>query len=427
MMMYRQKFNRQAQRRLALVLVTTTSAMIAPMGLPVAWAAPAIVPSPTTNPNPATHPVPALNPVPTVNPKAALPMPGAPVLSARSYVLLDANTGQIIVQKNADQPVPPASITKLMTSYLVFSALKSGDIHMNDMVTISKNAWQMQGSKMFIEVGKQVSVENLLRGMIVQSGNDAATALAEYVGGNQESFVAQMNATAKKLGMVNTHYVDPTGWPAEGHVMSARDISLLFSDLVRKFPDYYHEFFRQKEFTWNGIKQLNREKLLFRDNWIDGGKTGHTEEAGFCLATSGQQNGMRLIAVVLGTESDDARNNEAEALMNYGFRFFENVPVRKADEVLATPAVYKGAENSLPVGLAQDLIVLVPKDQAKNVSVSMTINPKLVAPLALNQAVGKITVKLGDKVIAERDVVALKAVPEGGFFKKMIDSVRLWF
>jgi len=421
MMMYRQKFNRQAQRRVALALMITTSAMLAPMGFAVAWAAPAAAPTPASNATPAT------NPVPTVNPKAALPMPGAPVLSARSYVLLDANTGQIIVQKNADQPVPPASITKLMTSYLVFSALKSGDIHMNDMVTISKNAWQMQGSKMFIEVGKQVSVENLLRGMIVQSGNDAATALAEYVGGNQESFVAQMNATAKKLGMINTHYEDPTGWPADGHVMSARDISLLFNDLVRKFPEYYHEFFRQKEFTWNGIKQLNREKLLFRDNWIDGGKTGHTEEAGYCLATSGQQEGMRLIAVVLGTDSDDARNNEAEALMNYGFRFFENVPVRKANEVLATPAVFKGSENSLPVGLAQDLVVLVPKDQANNVQVSMTINPKLIAPLALDQPVGKLTVKLGDKVIAERDVVALKAMPEGGFFKKMIDSVRLWF
>ncbi len=416
----KQKIMSKHNHSAAPVLRIFLAATLAVTSLSV-WAAPAVLATPVQNS------VPTPNPVPTLNPKAVMPVPGAPVLSARSYVLMDANTGQIIVDKNADQPVPPASITKLMTSYLVFSALKSGDIHMNDMVTISKNAWQMQGSKMFIEVGKQVSVENLLRGMIVQSGNDAATALAEYVGGNQESFVAQMNATAKKLGMVNTHYEDPTGWPADGHVMSARDISLLFNDLVRKFPDYYHEFFRQKEFTWNGIKQLNREKLLFRDNWIDGGKTGHTEEAGFCLATSGQQNGMRLIAVVLGTDSDDARNNEAEALMNYGFRFFENVPVRKADEVLATPVIFKGVEGSVPVGLAQDLVVLVPKDQGKNVSVSMTMNPKLIAPFTVNQPVGKLTVKLGDKVIAERDVVTLKAVPEGGFFKKMIDSVRLWF
>lgn len=367
----------------------------------------------------------AAEPVPDA--QAAMPIPGAPVLSARSYVLLDANTDQTIVEKNADEPVPPASITKLMTSYLIFSALKSGQIHLTDMVTISKNAWQMQGSKMFIEVGKQVSVENLLRGMIVQSGNDAATALAEYVGGNQASFVSEMNATAKKLGMTHTHYEDPTGWPAPGHVMSARDISILFDDLVRKFPEYYHEFFRQKEFTWNGIKQFNREKLLFRDSWVDGGKTGHTDEAGYCLATSGQQNGMRLIAVVLGTESDDARNNEAEALLNYGFRFFENVAVRKAGDILATPEVYKGGSSSVPVGLAQNMTVLVPKGQTKNVTVSMTLTPKLVAPLTMDQPVGKLTVKLGDKVLATRDVVALKAVPKGGFFKNMVDSVRLWF
>ncbi|OZB81244.1 MAG: serine-type D-Ala-D-Ala carboxypeptidase [Halothiobacillus sp. 13-55-253] len=365
--------------------------------------------------------------LPTPVPQVAMPVPGAPVLSARSYVLLDANTGQIIVQKNADEPVPPASITKLMTSYLVFSALKSGNIHMDDMVTISKKAWEMQGSKMFIEVGKQVSVKNLLMGMIVQSGNDAATALAEYVGGNEQSFVSLMNATAKKLGMTKTHYEDPTGWPADGHVMSARDISTLFNALVKHFPNYYHEFFRQKVFTWNGIKQYNREKLLFRDNWVDGGKTGHTEEAGFCLATSGQQNGMRLIAVVLGTESDDARNNEAEALLNYGFRFYENVPVRQAKQVLATPDVFKGDADQVPVGLDKDLVVLVTKDQAKNLSVSMTINPKLIAPLAVDQPVGKLEVKSGDKLIAERNVVALNAVPEGGFFKRMVDTARLWF
>lgn len=373
---------------------------------------------------PANQPAPVPNPAPT---PSALPTPGAPVLSARSYILVDANTGQTIVEKNADMPVPPASITKLMNAYLVFSALKAGDIKLTDMVTISKNAWQMQGSKMFIEVGKKVSVENLLRGMIVQSGNDAATALAEYVGGNQASFVAQMNATAQKLGMKNTHYEDPTGWPAPGHVMSARDISILFNDLVRRFPDYYHEFFRMKVFTWNGITQYNREKLLFRDDWVDGGKTGHTEEAGYCLATSGMQNGMRLIAVVLGTESDDARNNEAEALLNYGFRFFENLPIRKGGEVLSTPAVFKGQEDSVPVGLQSDLTALVSKNEAKNVTVTMTIDPKLMAPIALNQTVGQLTVKSGNKILAERPIVALKAVPQGGFFKRMMDSVRLWF
>ncbi len=251
--------NRSVSRLALLVALSLGGAPILALADPVAL--------------PANQPAPVPNAAPT---PSAMPTPGAPVLSARSYILVDANTGQTIVEKNADMPVPPASITKLMNAYLVFSALKAGDIKLSDMVTISKNAWQMQGSKMFIEVGKQVSVENLLRGMIVQSGNDAATALAEYVGGNQASFVSQMNAMAQKLGMKNTHYEDPTGWPADGHVMSARDISILFNDLVRRFPDYYHEFFRLKVFTWNGITQYNREKLLFRDDWVDGGKTGHT-------------------------------------------------------------------------------------------------------------------------------------------------------
>jgi len=357
---------------------------------------------------------------------AVMPTPAAPDLSARSYILLDYNTGQIIAEKDADRPVPPASITKLMTAYIVFGALTSGDIHLNDMVTVSKKAWQMGGSKMFIEVGKKVSVHNLLMGMIVQSGNDATTALAQYVGGTEGAFVSEMNAVAKKLGMSHTHYENPTGWPTDGHHMSARDISTLFGDLVRQYPKYYHMFFRQKVFTWNGIKQYNREKLLFRDSWVDGGKTGHTEEAGYCLATSGQQDGMRLIAVVLGTESDDARNNEAEALLNYGFRFYENVDVRKADEVLASPTVYKGAADQLPVGLAKDLVVVVPKSDKSQLSVSLTLNPTLVAPIAAGQKVGTLQVKLGDKLIAQRDAVALKAVAQGGLVKRGIDTVKLW-
>lgn len=358
---------------------------------------------------------------------AVMPTPGSPDLSARSYILLDYNTGQVVAEKNADMPVPPASITKLMTAYIVFGALKSGDIHLDDMVTVSKKAWQMGGSKMFIRVGNKVSVHNLLMGMIVQSGNDATTALAQYVGGTEGAFVSEMNAVAKKLGMTHTHYENPTGWPTEGHHMSARDISTLFGDLVRQYPKYYHMFFRQKVFTWNGIKQYNREKLLFRDDWVDGGKTGHTEEAGYCLATSGQQNGMRLIAVVLGTESDDARNNEAEALLNYGFRFYENVPVRKAGEVLANAPVYKGRTDQLPVGLARDLTVLVPKSDKSKLAVSLTLDPTLIAPIAAGQKVGTLQVKLGDKPIAQRDAVALKADPEGGLVKRGIDTVKLWF
>jgi len=358
---------------------------------------------------------------------AVMPTPGAPDLSARSYILLDYNTGQVVAEKNADKQVPPASITKLMTAYIVFGALKSGDIHLDDKVRISKKAWHMGGSKMFIEVGKKISVRNLLMGMIVQSGNDATTALAQYVGGTEGAFVSEMNAVAKKLGMTQTHYENPTGWPTDGHHMSARDISTLFGDLVRQYPKYYHMFFRQKVFTWNGIKQYNREKLLFRDDWVDGGKTGHTEEAGYCLATSGQQNGMRLIAVVLGTESDDARNNEAEALLNYGFRFYENVDVRKAGEVLANAPVYKGSTDQVPVGLAKDLTVLVPKSDKDKLAVSLTLDPTLIAPINAGQKIGSLKVRLGKKVVAQRAAVALKAIPKGGLVKQGVDTVKLWF
>ena len=357
---------------------------------------------------------------------AALPTPGAPDLSARSYVLLDYATDQVIVERDADRPVPPASITKLLTAYLTFQAIKSGDISLDDTVTVSEKAWRMGGSRMFIEVGKQVTVDELLQGMIVQSGNDAATALAEYIGGNESSFVAQMNATAERLGMDETHFENPTGWPADGHVMSARDIATLLSQLIHEFPDLY-KVFRQKSYTYAGIKQYNREKLLFRNEWVDGGKTGHTEAAGYCLATSGARDGMRLVAVVLGTESDEARNNQAEALLNYGFRFFETVDVRDAGETLATPRIYKGENDQTPVGLRQDLAVLVPKSRRDELAVSLQLDPAPVAPVSKGDALGQLVVRLGDEIIAERPVVALADNPEGGIVKQVTDSFWLWW
>ncbi|MGM0516516.1 MAG: D-alanyl-D-alanine carboxypeptidase family protein [Pseudomonadota bacterium] len=358
--------------------------------------------------------------------QAALPTPGAPDLSARSYVLLDYATGQTIVERDADRPVPPASITKLMTAYLVFDALRDGDIALDDEVTVSEKAWRMGGSRMFIEVGKQVTVEELLQGMIVQSGNDAATALAEYVGGNEESFVAQMNATAQEMGLEASQFANPTGWPADGHVMSARDIATLLSRLIHEFPDLYH-YFRQKSFTFNGIEQFNREKLLFRNDWVDGGKTGHTEEAGYCLATSGARDGMRLVAVVLGTDSDEARNNQAEALLNYGFRFFENVPVRPAGETLASPRVYKGESDQTPVGLREDLSVLVPKRDSENLAVTLQLDPQPTAPVARGDVLGHLVVRLEDETIAREPVVALEENPEGGLFKRLTDGFWLWW
>jgi D-alanyl-D-alanine carboxypeptidase (penicillin-binding protein 5/6) len=357
---------------------------------------------------------------------AALPTPGAPDLSARSYLLLDYASGQTIVEHDADRPVPPASITKLMTAYLVFDALKNGDIALDDEVTVSEKAWRMGGSRMFIEAGDSVTVEELLQGMIVQSGNDAATALAEYVGGNEASFVAQMNATAEDMGLESSHFENPTGWPAEGHVMSARDIATLLSRLIHEFPDLYH-YFRQKSFTFNGIKQFNREKLLFRNDWVDGGKTGHTEKAGYCLATSGARDGMRLIAVVLGTDSDEARNNQAEALLNYGFRFFENVPVRRAGETLARPRIYQGESERTPVGLREDLSVLVPRRDADDLAVSLQLDPQPVAPVARGDVLGHLLVRLEDETIAREPVVALKDNPRGGLVKRLTDSFWLWW
>ncbi|HSH85296.1 MAG TPA: D-alanyl-D-alanine carboxypeptidase family protein [Guyparkeria sp.] len=358
--------------------------------------------------------------------QTVMPTPGAPELAARSYVLLDSGTGQIIVERDADRPVPPASITKLMTAYLVFQALESGDISLDDEVTVSEKAWRMGGSRMFIEVGNKVTVEQLLQGMIVQSGNDAATALAEYVGGNESSFVAQMNATAQRLGLEQTHFENPTGWPADGHAMSAADIATLLTRLIREFPELY-KFFRQQSFTYNGIKQFNREKLLFRNDWVDGGKTGHTEEAGYCLATSGAREGMRLVAVVLGADSDEARNNQAEALLNYGFRFFETVDVRPGGETLATPRVYKGQTDQTPVGLRQDLSVLVPKSRRDELTVSLRLDPELVAPVHEGDTLGQLMVRLGDEPLVERPVVALADNPEGGIVKRLTDSFWMWW
>ncbi|WP_372591536.1 D-alanyl-D-alanine carboxypeptidase family protein [Guyparkeria sp.] len=358
--------------------------------------------------------------------QAALPTPGAPDLSARSYILLDYTTGQTIVERDADRSVPPASITKLMTAYLAFEALDSGDIAMDDEVLVTEKAWRMGGSRMFIEAGKTVTVEELLQGMIVQSGNDAATALAEYIGGNESSFVAQMNATAERLGLEETHFENPTGWPAEGHLMSARDIATLLSRLIHEHPDLYR-YFRQKSYTYNGIKQYNREKLLFRNDWVDGGKTGHTEEAGYCLATSGAREGMRLVAVVLGTDSDEARNNQAEALLNYGFRHFETVDVREAGETLASPRVYKGETDQTPVGLREDLSVLVPKRQSDELAVTLKLDPELTAPIAKGDRLGSLKVSLGDDTIAEQSVVALEDNPEGGLVKRLTDSFWLWW
>ncbi|MGC9456774.1 MAG: D-alanyl-D-alanine carboxypeptidase family protein [Halothiobacillaceae bacterium] len=354
------------------------------------------------------------------------PMPSAPVLSARSYLLMDFDSGQVLVEKNADEPMEPASITKLVSTYVIFQALERGDISLEDEVLISERAWRKGGSKMFIEVGDRVSVENLLQGVIVQSGNDATIALAEHVSGSVEAFVQEMNATARRLGMNASQFMNTTGWPAEGHVMSARDIATIMAAIIRDFPDQYARY-SQKEFTWNEIRQHNRNRLLWRDPSVDGGKTGHTSSAGYCLVASAQREATRMIAVVLGTESDAVRTEQTQTLLNYGFRFYETLPIRRAGEGLSNVRVWKGAVPEVGVGLAQDLSVTVPRNLRNQVDVSLIIDGPVMAPLQAGAVVGKLQVTAGDQLVAERPVVALEAVAEGGFVGRTIDSIRLLF
>ncbi|MDD3608694.1 MAG: D-alanyl-D-alanine carboxypeptidase [Halothiobacillaceae bacterium] len=357
---------------------------------------------------------------------AELPVPAAPAIGAKSFILVDYDSGRILAERDADTPVEPASITKLMTAYVLYDTMRAGKLKDTDSVTISERAWRMQGSKMFVEVGKQVTVNDLLKGMIIQSGNDATVALAEHVAGSEEAFVGYMNAAAKKLGMTRTHFQNSTGWPAQEHYASARDIATLMAALIREFPDQYPRY-SEKEYTWNNIRQHNRNRLLWRDASVDGGKTGHTESAGFCLVASAKRENMRLIAVVLGAQNDGARTEQVQSLLNYGFRFFETVPLRKAGEKLAEPRVWKGEAQTVGVGLARDMAVTIPRGQADKIEVALDLPLKIEAPLAAGQDMGRLIASVGGQPVAQAPVVALQAVPEGGFFRRMTDSVILMF
>jgi D-alanyl-D-alanine carboxypeptidase (penicillin-binding protein 5/6) len=281
---------------------------------------------------------------------APLPIPKPPATGAKAYILQDYDSQRIVAEKDSDQSIEPASITKLMTAYAVFMELKSGNISLEDSVTISEKAWRTPGSRMFIEVGKQVSVEDLLKGMIIQSGNDATVALAEYIAGSEDTFAALMNRHAEELGLTGSHFMNSTGLPDAEHYMSARDIALLAGQLIREFPEYY-QWYSQKEFTFNDITQYNRNKLLWRDASVDGVKTGHTDSAGYCLVTSAKQGDMRLISVVLGTDSENARADASQALLNYGFRFFETHKLYDGGNQLATSRIWKGETESVSLGI----------------------------------------------------------------------------
>ena len=358
--------------------------------------------------------------------QAGPPVPRAPEVGARAYLVEDFHSGSTIAEKNADQPVEPASITKLMSAYVIFSEIRNGTLALEDKVRISKKAWRTEGSRMFVEVGSQVSVADLLKGMIIQSGNDATVALAEQVAGSEEAFASLMNHYAQQLGLGNSHFVNSTGLPHKDHYTTARDIARIARALIRDFPEYY-EWYSERSFTYNGITQYNRNKLLWRDESVDGMKTGHTDSAGYCLVTSAERNGMRLISVVLGTRSEEARADASQALLNYGFRFFETHKLYDAGTRLTTARVWKGALESVELGLPETLYVTIPRGEYKNLDASMQLRDLITAPVQKGQVLGRVVIRLGDDLVAEKDLTALAAVPEGSFWQRIIDEALLYF
>ncbi len=353
-------------------------------------------------------------------------MPAPPQLAAKSYVLMEASSGNVLVENNGDQRLPPASLTKLMTAYIATLEIRRGQIGENDPVTVSENAWRTGGSRMFIKVGTQVSVSDLLHGIIIQSGNDASVALAEHIAGSEDAFADMMNTTAGKLGMTNSHFMNPTGLPNPEHYSTAHDMAVLARAIIHEDPAHY-AIYSQKEFFWNNIKQPNRNLLLWRDKTVDGLKTGHTEEAGYCMVSSAVRDGMRLIAVVFGTNSEQARAAETQKLLTYGFRFYETQTFYQKGTELAKAPVWKGDIREIKAGLAEDLTMTLPKGQLKNLAASMTMNPQLTAPIAKGDVIGKVEVKNGDKIVQTTELIALDDVQEGGIFRRVWDSVRLFF
>ena len=353
-------------------------------------------------------------------------IPRPPEVEARSYLLLDAKSGQVLVEHNADKKLPPASLTKMMTAYLVEKEIQSGNIKEQDMVPISVKAWRMGGSRMFVKEGTQVPLVDLLKGVIVQSGNDASVALAEYVAGSEGAFADLMNNQAGQLGMDNTHFVNATGWPADDHYTTARDLAWLARAIIRDYPEHY-DIYAQKEFSYNGITQQNRNLLLWRDDSVDGLKTGHTEEAGYCLVSSAKQNGMRLISVVMGTDSEAARARESQKLLSYGFRFYETYEGYGAGDVLDTPEVWMGAADQVRLGLEDDLVLTVPKGSQEQLKAEMSIQPELRAPIEEGRQYGTLTVSLDGEQLVQRPLVALEAVEEAGFFSRIWDHIVLFF
>jgi len=352
--------------------------------------------------------------------------PAPPQIVATGHLLADFDSDLAISEENADRRLEPASLTKIMTAYTVFRELRAGNLSRNDMVLVSERAWKTGGSRMFIEVGKQVSVDDLIHGMIIQSGNDACVALAEHVTGSEESFAGLMNKHAARLGMDSTNFMNATGLPHKDHYTTPADILKVTKATIREFPELYR-LYAEKEFTFNDIRQHNRNKLLWRDVSVDGVKTGHTEAAGYCLVSSAKRDGMRLLAVVMGTSGEESRAKESLSLLNYGFRFYETHKLYSAGDTIRTSRVWKGASESIQLGLQEDLAITIPRGRYDELDASTKTNPLIEAPVSLGRTLGRLTITLDGEEMVSVPLVALQEVEESGFIGSMVDSVLMLF
>lgn len=359
---------------------------------------------------------------------AAAPVPAPPAVTARAYILVDHFSGRVLAAERADDRAEPASLTKLMTAYVVLKALQEGRLKLTDEVTISEHAWRAEGSRTFVQVGTQIPVDILIKGMIVQSGNDATIALAERVGGTEAAFAQMMNEYARRLGMKGSNFENSDGLPAPNHYTTARDMATLADALIREFPQYY-PLFSLREFQWNNIRQGNRNTLLGKDPSVDGLKTGHTDSAGYCLATSALRSGMRLVSVVMGSPSEKARADASAALLSYGYTFFETLRLKAAHDTVLKPRVYKSAAEFAAVGVPYDVYATVARGQGASLHSSARLSHEpLLAPLSAGQNVGELAVADGSgQVIARVPLVALAAVPQGGLWTRVVDGIALWF
>ena len=355
-----------------------------------------------------------------------VPIPAPPQLGVKGYILIDHATGDIVAESNPDEILEPASLTKLMTAYTVFKALADELISLDDLVRVSERAWGTEGSRTFIEIDTPVSVEDLLQGMIVQSGNDASVALAEHVAGTEEVFADLMNFYADQLGMENSSFRNSTGLPDPDHYMTARDAATIARAIIAEFPEYYM-WYSQREFTYNDIEQFNRNTLLWRDESVDGLKTGYTEAAGYCLVTSAERSGMRLVSVVMGSHSAEARANDSQALLNYGFRFFETYRLFSDGDEVTTARVWKGESDAVSLGVSEDHYLTIPKGRYDSLNSETTLDAELTAPIEAGTTLGTVTISMNDEELAVLPLVALADVGEAGLWKRIKDEISLWF